>query len=109
MRTPFGIECHYFYSDYYRGRNIEECRLIGNKQPPHHWTRDLCENCPVPSILRANACSHMTLRGDVKRFFFGIKRKMVVTAYCDKSEAIVSEPAVGCGQCHPIPQIFFEK
>jgi hypothetical protein len=63
----------------------------------------------VPGVLMANACSHMIFRGEVQRYFLGLKRKVVVTAYCEKSEVTVAEPAIGCGQCHPIPQIFLEQ
>ena len=34
MRTPAGKECQYFYGDYYRGRNQEECRLLSDATPP---------------------------------------------------------------------------
>ena len=44
MRTPAGFECKYFYGNYFRGRNEEECRLIGNTPPPHNWTPDLMQN-----------------------------------------------------------------
>ena len=62
MKTPAGTECKYFYGDYYRGRDLEECRLLGAV-----WTRDLCRTCPVPSIGMANACEFMQLRGEVIR------------------------------------------
>lgn len=101
MKTPAGFECSYFYGDYYRGRKREECRLIGNALPPHHWTADLCKTCPVPAIQRANACPFMVLEAKVDRPFFGLRRKVVVTAYCNKTYQIVSEPEIGCGQCHP--------
>ncbi len=65
MRTPAGTECKFFFGDYYRGRNREECRLIGNAPTPRHWTPDLCKTCPVPGIQRANACEHMELTGQV--------------------------------------------
>ena len=109
MRTPTGVECQYFYGDYYRGRKQEECRLIGIVPPPHHWTPDLCSKCPVPEISRANSCKNMELRAEVKRSLFGIIRKVSVTAYCHRSQQKVSEPQIGCGQCHPIPPIFSLK
>jgi hypothetical protein len=60
MRTPFGSECPFFYGNYFRGKSDEECRLIGNRPPPDNWTPDLCKSCPVPAILRANACKNMS-------------------------------------------------
>lgn len=108
MKTPAGFECRYFFGDYYRGRKREECRLIGNVPPPHHWTADLCKTCPVPGIQRANACPHMVLDARVSRGFLGLNRKVQISAYCNKSFQIVSEPHVGCGQCHPLPTSFTE-
>lgn len=106
MRTPAGFECSFFFGDYFRGKNREECRLIGNASPPHHWTGDLCKRCPVPGILRANSCPHMVLSGSVSRGFLGFGRKVIVKAYCQKSQKFVEDPYVGCGQCHELPDIF---
>ena len=103
MRTRAGFECRYFYGNYYRGKNFEECRLIGNVPAPGNWNPDLCKTCPVPSILRANACEHMILHAQVKRFLGVFKKQVNVSAYCTKSKQEVSEPQVGCGQCHPLP------
>jgi len=100
MRTPAGTECPFFYGDYYRGRNIEECRLIGNQPPPNNWTADLCRSCPVPSIKRANACENMQLSAVIKRRFRLFKRYVLVTAYCHLAKEIVQQPHFGCGQCH---------
>lgn len=105
MRTPAGFECRYFYGDYHRGKNHEECRLVGN-EPPGVWNSNLCKTCPVPAILRANACEHMVLQGEVKRILGLFKKQVVVSAYCTKSNLKVNEPHVGCGQCHPLPPEF---
>lgn len=109
MRTPAGFECKYFYGNYFRGRKQEECRLIGNAPPPHHWTADLCQKCPVPEIIRANACEHMELHAEAQRSLFGLVKKVVVTTYCHKSQQAVAEPEIGCGQCHPLPPAFLKR
>jgi hypothetical protein len=106
MKTPAGKECKYFYGNYFRGAHQEECRLIGGKQPPHAWTPDLCEKCPVPDILRANACENMTLTAHVNRGILGMGRKVTVSAYCTKSHDFVDDPYLGCGQCHDLPDVF---
>ena len=106
MKTPAGKECHYFYGDYFRGRNHEECRLLAEANPPQSWTPDLCFTCPVPGILQANACTHMTLAGFVYRPFFILKPRVRVTAYCTKTQQDVAEPHIGCGECHPLPPAF---
>ena len=100
MRTPSGTECPYFFGDYFRGRSIEECRLIIAKPPAEQWTRDLCQTCPVPDIFRSNACENMTLYPKIKKIFLSKKKQVIVTAYCSKSKSEVSEPRIGCGLCH---------
>jgi hypothetical protein len=102
MRTPVGKECSYFFGDYYRGRNVEECRLL--KAANQQWTPDLCKTCPVPSIEIANACQFMRLRGTATRPLTAwLQRRVQVTAYCEKSHRDVPEPHVGCGECHGLP------
>ena len=103
MRTPAGIECRYFYGDYYRGHHQEECRLIGNAPPPNNWTPDLCRSCPVPGLIRANACPNLVLEGTITRTMLGLRRSVKVSAYCTKSHKPVPEPQIGCGECHHIP------
>ena len=109
MRTPAGFECKFFYGNYFRGRKQEECRLIGNARAPGQWAPDLCKKCPVPGILRANACENLTLNAKVKRSLLGIIRNVEVTAYCTLSQQNVKEPHIGCGQCHPLPPVFQDK
>jgi len=105
MRTPFGKECKYFYGDYYRGRNTEECRLL--KASGQKWTRDLCRTCPVPGILLSNACEFMQLRATIARPVGALlQRRVQVTTYCEKVQRSVEEPHVGCGECHPLPPEF---
>jgi hypothetical protein len=105
MKTPAGTECKYFYGDYYRGRDREECRLIGAA-----WTRSLCSTCPVPGIDRANACEFMRLRGEVTRpIAAAFQRRVKVTAFCEKTERSGFDPHIGCGECHPFPPIFEVK
>ena len=108
MRTPSGAECPYFYGDYARGRNREECRLLQSASLP--WDASLCRTCPVPAIKRANACEFIQLRPTVTRSLLNLFRKQVqVSAYCEKSHQGVSEPEIGCGECHPLPPEFVVK
>jgi hypothetical protein len=103
VRTPAGQECPYFYGDYRRGRNTEECRLIEAGPGEIEWRPPMCQSCPVPRIVMANACPHMHLRAKIGHRWLGFVQQVEVTAYCDKAEAIVDEPEVGCGQCHDRP------
>jgi hypothetical protein len=108
MRTPAGFECPYFYGNYFRGRSQEECRLIGNAPPPENWSPNLCKSCPVPGIIRANACPNIVFEGHVEKKFFGLQKQVRARAFCKLSQKYVDEPEVGCGMCHPIPPIFME-
>ena len=35
-----------------------------------------------------------------------LKRKVSIHAYCTKTLRDVPEPHIGCGECHPLPEIF---
>jgi hypothetical protein len=108
MKTPAGRECQYFHGDYFRGRNLEECRLL--KAQGQLWTPDLCKTCPVPEIARANSCQYMKLRLTIARPFTAMfQRRVQVTAFCEKSGRDVNEPQIGCGECHVLPFKFKVK
>lgn len=109
MKTPYGIECKYFYGDYYRGRNHEECRLLNESS--QKWQPGLCKTCPVPAILRANACEYMSMTAKVSRSALTLFQPRVqVSTFCNKTQRNVAEPQIGCGECHPIfPKIEIKK
>ena len=74
------------------------------------WVPSLCRDCPVPGIRRANACQFIRLKPRIARPVLELFRKQVqVSAYCEKSGENVSEPHIGCGQCHPLPPVFEVK
>ena len=108
MRTPAGKECKYFYGDYFRGRSTEECRLL--QAANERWSRDLCKTCPVPDVLRANACEFLRLRATLGRpVSAAFQRRVQISAYCEKVGRVVAEPEIGCGECHPLPPEFIVK
>ena len=109
MRTPAGQECRYFYGDYFRGRQREECRLLSAASPPQAWFPDLCFTCPVPEVLLANACPHLELRPTVMRPFPFLKRRVRIQAHCSKTDRPVPEPKIGCGECHSFPPIITQE
>jgi hypothetical protein len=108
MRTPWGFECQYFFGDYYRGRKREECRLVNANPSSSAWSPDLCKYCPVPAILLANACPNMVLRAAVNKGILGLGRSIKISAYCTLVEKNVEHPEIGCGKCHPLPEVFIE-
>ncbi len=105
MKTPAGRDCPHFYGDYFRGRNVEECRLL--EAQGQAWTPNLCSSCPVPDIARANSCLHMRLKVKVGRPISAVfQRRVQVSAYCEKQMQAVPEPEIGCGECHALPFTF---
>lgn len=99
MRTPAGTECRHYYEDYNRGRNLRECRLIRSNPDSLRWQPSDCSGCPVPAILRANACKDMELKLTMKPALLGLRRKHVVTATCQRDGALIENPYTGCGSC----------
>ena len=99
MRTPAGTECPFYYEDYYRGQERQECRLIARNPRALRWEPTLCSLCPAPAILRANSCPAMALEATVVRRLRFWKR-VQIDAYCTKNLVEVSDPYVGCGHCH---------
>lgn len=104
MQTPAGKECTYFYGDYFRGRKTEECRLLQDSGLA--WEPNLCSRCPIPEFQQANSCENMRFRPSIQRPFLIGKPSVLIETYCEKCTCSVEEPRIGCGQCHPLPDIF---
>lgn len=96
MNKP--VNCRYFYGDYFRGKNKEECRLIAaNQENQHPWKRGYCDSCPVPEILIASNTRELALEAKVvKRFLRG--QVEVTFAVCTKHMVELSDPRY-CPQC----------
>jgi hypothetical protein len=50
----------------------------------------------------------MILSGAIKSSLFGLKKRVVVSAYCTKTHQDVENPYLGCSECHPIIDLFKE-
>ncbi len=100
MKTTYGKECKYYYADYFRGKSTEECRLIQANPASAGWKAALCQTCPVPDILLANACPNLALRGRVGKSVLGLLQKIQVEAACREYRVEVAKPKIGCGHCH---------
>jgi hypothetical protein len=60
--------------------------------------------------VRANACEHLQLHAAVGRpLGAAFQRRVQVSAKCTKTQRTVVEPHIGCGECHPIPEVFNSK
>lgn len=103
MRTPAGTECPFYYADFHRGLNRQECRLVRRNPAGGSWSADLCARCPVPQILIANSCPTLVLEARVHQGVLGMGKRVEIRASCTRSLAPVTEPEVGCGQCHALP------
>ena len=100
MRTPAGKECSFYYEDYFRGKQQQECRLIERNPDGGKWRPSLCKTCPVPGIQLANGCPHLVLEAKVESSLLGLREKVKVFAACTKTAREVKEPHIGCGECH---------
>lgn len=94
MRTPDGRECTFYYEDFYRGNDLQECRVPKDRRSDP-WTTDTCRECPVPDILLANGSPWLELTIRIrKRPFLGTK--VTVTARCTKHGLVLADPYTGC-------------
>ena len=112
MKTPAGKECRYYYEDFHRGRDRQECRLLQQSPDSPAWRPSDCDHCLVPDILWANASEHLELRALVKVGLLGIGRRVQVVARCRKHENEIEDPFVGCVECaaeRPDLTAFLEK
>lgn len=100
MITPAGSECPHYYEDFFRGRNVMECRLVKANPESTPWEPKDCANCPVPGIMRANGNPDMLLTLTIKKGFLGIGRKNVVDAFCRKHRIDIEQPPIGCNLCN---------
>jgi hypothetical protein len=92
------VNCPYYYADYHRGRETEECRLIlRNPQNQRPWRRSLCDSCPVPGILRHSTCNHLALEATVVRKL-GLLDRVSVYAICTEHVVELKDP-LHCEAC----------
>lgn len=92
------VNCRYFYGDYHRGNNREECRLLdaspGNERP---WRRAHCNRCPVPELVMTTNCRDLLLEAAVERRFLS-ERVEVTFAVCGKHLIELADPEY-CPEC----------
>lgn len=92
------VNCRYFFGDYHRGNNREECRLLEaspNNQRP--WRRKLCDSCPVPNLIFDTNCQDLLLEAAVQKRF--LREQVEVTfAVCAKHLLELNDPH-HCPEC----------
>jgi hypothetical protein len=100
MRTPAGKDCRYYYEDFHRGRELQECRLVKANPDSMAWIPGDCSRCPIPDILNANASKNLELKLTIKPKLLGIRRAPEVAASCLKHGIPIEDPFVGCPECN---------
>jgi hypothetical protein len=100
MRTPAGTECRFYFQDFHRGKNVQECRLEKANPASKRWKPSDCAICPVPGILQANASPNLELTLTIQSRFLGLGRQLVVEARCTRHRQPVEDPFVGCRDCN---------
>ncbi len=108
MRTPAGSECPYYFEDYHRGKDHQECRLIADSRNAGTWTPALCGKCPVPRIAMANACPNLVLQPKVKSGILGMGRRVDISSSCVHIAGPVEVPQIGCGHCHEFLDFYIQ-
>ena len=96
MRKP--VSCLYFYGDYFRGQEKEDCRLLAaSPQNSRPWKRSHCDTCPVPALLIASNSRDLLLEAAVQRKF--LREQVEVTfAVCAKHMLELDDPHY-CPKC----------
>jgi hypothetical protein len=100
MRTPAGKDCRFYYQDFHRQREVQECRLVKENPASMNWQPSDCAKCQVPDILGANSSKFLELELTIKSQLFGFVRKVDVKASCMKHKVEIADPFVGCEKCN---------
>jgi hypothetical protein len=99
MRTPAGTECKYYYEDFHRGRDVQECRCPKDAQSSL-WQTKICAVCPVPAILSANASPHLEITINIRQTLLGFGRRVTYSTWCLLHEIPIDDPKIGCTECN---------
>jgi hypothetical protein len=95
---PKPVNCRYFYGDYFRGKEVEECRLLAaNAKNQRPWRRSLCDSCPVPEVVISSNCRHLLLEAEVGRAWLR-DRVQITFAACQKHMQELAD-AHFCPEC----------
>ena len=97
MKHPKPVNCRYYYTDYHRGRDHEECRLIKRNPNSRPWRRSLCDTCPVPDILLHSNCPQIALEATVVKKL-GFLERVEVYAVCTRHMLELKNPKF-CPRC----------
>ncbi len=97
------VNCRYFYGDYHRGSNREECRLLqASPDNERTWQRRHCHSCPVPDVVLNSDCAELMLEAVIERRFLR-ERVEITFAVCGRHLLELDDP-LHCPQCAAIWQ-----
>jgi hypothetical protein len=99
MINPAGAECAYYYEDFQRGANRQECRALDEVRSSA-WQPSDCARCPVPTVLAANGSPLLRLAVTIRPGVLGIGRRLLVEARCTEHGVITTDPRAGCEECN---------
>lgn len=92
------VNCRYFYGDYFRGQEKENCRLLeASPANRRSWQRKLCDSCSVPALLLETNCRDLMLEAEVTRSFIR-ERVQVTFSVCARHLTELDDP-LHCPQC----------
>lgn len=92
------INCPYFYGDYHRGNNREECRLLqASPKNQRSWQRRHCRTCPVPDLILNSNSANLLLEAAIERRFLR-ERVEVTFAVCGRHLIELDDPSY-CPEC----------
>jgi hypothetical protein len=101
MVNPSGAECAFYYEDFQRGSDRQECRAAKNPRSAV-WQPSDCKNCPVPAILAANGSPYLELSIFINPRKLIIGRRVTAEAWCSLHGPIDGDPHVGCPECNAV-------
>jgi hypothetical protein len=92
------VNCRYFYGDYHRGNQREECRLLdANPDNIYPWRRKHCNSCPVPDLILNSNCGDLMLEAKIERRFLR-ERVDISFALCGRHLIELEDPQY-CPEC----------
>jgi hypothetical protein len=97
--TPGGAECAFYYEDFRRGANLQECRAATDPRSAD-WQPSDCSRCLVPEILAANGSPYLEMRLNIHSGMLGFGRRIDVEAWCSQHGPIGGDPRTGCPTCN---------
>lgn len=99
VKNPAGAECAFYYEDFARGAELQECRAA-KEAGSAQWRPEVCAGCAVPGILKANGSPRLVIAISIGRGWARKRPRVRVTASCSVHGGPLADPYVGCKECN---------